>query len=72
VKKVNLIYTDSVIVQRLIDMEEVEGIEGFVLAAKTKTGYTITGIEGKLNYIEKLGLAQSIINDVTYSANKED
>lgn len=72
--KVNLIYTDSKIIQNLIDLEDMGygKIEGFVLAIKTKEGYTMTAWEGEdLSYIEKLGLAQSIISDLTIKASKE-
>jgi hypothetical protein len=73
-KKVNLIYTDSVVIQNLADIEEYGygKLEGFVLAVKTKEGYTITAHDGDLSYIEKLGLAQSIINDLNVKANRED
>lgn len=45
-------------------------IEGFVIGVKLKDGEFAVGITEGINYLEKLGLAQQIINDVQLLANE--
>ena len=59
----------SFIVNNINKTYESGEIEGLVVGIKLKNGDFFIGSSDELHFLEKLGLAQAIINDVTLLAN---
>ena len=60
------------ILEQLTQLYETGEVEGVIIAVKLENGEFITGNSGTLSYLEKLGLAHEIANDIRYLAELED
>jgi hypothetical protein len=61
----------SNLVHRLLELYHDGEIEGLVVGVKLKSGEFTCGFTDSISFLEKLGLAQAIINDVTLVSNED-
>lgn len=61
----------SNLIHKVIELYHDGEIEGLVIGVKLKNGEFACGFTDTISYLEKLGLCQSIINDIQLSANEE-
>lgn len=60
------------LIHRLTELYHDGELEGLVVGVKMKNGEFATGTTNSLSFLEKMGLAQAIVNDTTYIANEGD
>jgi hypothetical protein len=60
------------IIEQLTQLYESGEMEGVIIGVKLKNGEYITGFSNTLTYLENIGLAHEIANDIRYRAEMED
>jgi hypothetical protein len=61
----------SNLIHKITELYHEGEIEGLVIGVKLKDGEFACGFTDTINFLEKLGLCQAIINDIQLSANEE-
>ncbi|MGG2024243.1 hypothetical protein AB1282_00395 [Gottfriedia sp. S16(2024)] len=60
------------LIEKLSQLYEAGEMDGVIIGVKLKNGEYITGHSDTLSYLENLGLAHEIANDLRYRAEMEE